>query len=62
VSTKSDFLRLSILTGDPVEAHSPFTQCVAWGPTPVAGGKGQGSDRIVNVVATAGADKVRGDR
>lgn len=41
-----------------VEAHSPFVQCVAWGPTPVTEGSDD-SDRIVNVVATGGTDKVR---
>ena len=40
-----------------VEAHSPFVQCVAWGPTPVTEG-GDETDRIVNVVATGGTDKV----
>ena len=40
-----------------VDAHSPFVQCVAWGPTPVTEGSDD-SDRIVNVVATGGTDKV----
>jgi platelet-activating factor acetylhydrolase IB subunit alpha len=42
----------------PVEAHNPFAQCVAWGPVPVAEGKGDDADRTVNVVATGGTDKV----
>jgi len=41
-----------------VEAHNPFVQCVTWGPTPVTEGSEE-SDRIVNVVATGGTDKVR---
>ncbi len=41
-----------------VEAHSPFVQCVAWASTPPSEGEGE-TDRIVNVVATGGTDKVR---
>ena len=33
-------------------------QCVAWASTPPSEGEGE-SDRIVNVVATGGTDKVR---
>ena len=33
-------------------------QCVAWASTPPSEGDGE-SDRIVNVVATGGTDKVR---
>jgi platelet-activating factor acetylhydrolase IB subunit alpha len=59
---KSAFIFLTVvltdLTSIVVEAHSPFVQCVAWGPTPVTEG-GDESDRIVNVVATGGTDKVR---
>ncbi|KJA21636.1 hypothetical protein HYPSUDRAFT_67562 [Hypholoma sublateritium FD-334 SS-4] len=40
-----------------IDAHSPFVQCVAWGPTPVTEGSDD-SDRIVNVVATGGTDKL----
>lgn len=40
-----------------VEAHSPFVQCVAWASTPPTEGDGD-SDKIVNVVATGGTDKV----
>ncbi|KAJ3505202.1 hypothetical protein NLJ89_g7541 [Agrocybe chaxingu] len=40
-----------------VEAHSPFVQCVSWGPTPIVEGNDE-SDRIVNVVATGGTDKL----
>lgn len=41
-----------------VEAHSPFVQCVAWASSPPSEVEGE-SDRILNVVATGGTDKVR---
>jgi len=44
-------------TIDLVEAHSPFVQCVSWAPTPVTE-NGDESDRVINVVATGGTDKV----
>jgi hypothetical protein len=40
-----------------VEAHSPFVQCVAWAPAPLTEGS-EDTDRILNVVATGGTDKV----
>lgn len=40
-----------------VEAHSPFVQCVAWAPAPLTEGS-EDADRILNVVATGGTDKV----
>ena len=47
---------LSLLVS--VEAHSPFVQCVAWASAPSSETEGD-SDRILNVVATGGTDKVR---
>ena len=41
-----------------VEAHSPFVQCVAWGPAPLTDAKNDEPERIVNVLATGGTDKV----
>lgn len=41
-----------------VEAHSPFVQCVAWAPAPLTEGS-EDTDRILNVVATGGTDKVK---
>jgi hypothetical protein len=41
-----------------VEAHSPFVQCVAWAPAPLTEGS-ENVDRILNVVATGGTDKVK---
>ena len=43
----------------PVEAHSPFVQCIAWASATSSESEGE-SDRILNVVATGGTDKVRG--
>jgi len=40
-----------------IEAHSPFVQCVAWAPAPLTEGS-EDTDRILNVVATGGTDKV----
>ena len=48
------FLSLSFYL---VEAHSPFVQCVAWAPAPLTEGS-EDTDRILNVVATGGTDKV----
>ncbi|KIJ96937.1 hypothetical protein K443DRAFT_10254 [Laccaria amethystina LaAM-08-1] len=41
-----------------VEAHSPFVQCVAWGPAPLTDAKNDEPERIVNVLATGGTDKL----
>jgi hypothetical protein len=52
----SHLLSISLLIS--VEAHSPFVQCVAWASSPPSEVEGE-SDRILNVVATGGTDKVR---
>ena len=58
---KSTFFISIVLLSNPlllVEAHSPFVQCVAWAPAPLTGGS-EDTDRILNVVATGGTDKVK---
>ena len=53
----TNFLSHSFYYYHVVEAHSPFVQCVAWAPAPLTEGS-EDTDRILNVVATGGTDKV----